>query len=143
MREALGSSMLFNLILIFTSVFIALMIGSIAYSKGFKVRNRIIDIIEKYDGYDKDAISEINENLMTIGYRNVGGSTNCSDHNGNKALENNSPYDYCIYRFTTSKGDYYGVTVYVQFDVPIIGAFLKFPLYGETRVLFNKNEVEG
>ena len=30
------------------------MIGSIAYSKGFKVRNRIIDIIEKYDGYDKE-----------------------------------------------------------------------------------------
>ena len=43
----------------------------------------------------------------------------------------------------TSKGEYYGVTVYVHFDIPIVGYFLNFPLYGETRILFDKNEVEG
>lgn len=143
MREALGSSMLFNLIMIFTAVFIALLIGSLAYSKGFKVRNRIIDIVEKHEGYTQDAIDEINENLASIGYRNVGDSNRCGPHNGTDALDNTSPYDYCIYRYMTSKGEYYGVTVYVHFDIPIVGYFLNFPLYGETRILFDKNEVEG
>lgn len=143
MREALGSSMLFNLIMIFTAVFIALLIGSLAYSKGFKVRNRIIDIVEKHDGYTQEAIEEINENLATIGYKNVGADNRCGPHNGIDALENTSPYDYCIYRYMTSKGEYYGVTVYVHFDIPIVGYFLNFPLYGETRILFDKNEVEG
>lgn len=143
MREALGSSMLFNIIMVFTAVFIALLIGSLAYSKGFKVRNRIIDIVEKHEGYTQEAVEEINENLATIGYKIVGDDQRCHPHNGISAMNNNSPYDYCIYQYTTSKGEYYGVTVYIHFDIPIVGYFLNFPLYGETRILFDKNEVEG
>lgn len=143
MREALGSSMLFNLIMIFTAVFIALLIGSLAYSKGFKVRNRIIDIIEKYDGYTQEAIEEIDENLAAIGYRIVGDDNRCGPHNGTEAIATSSSYDYCVYQYMTSKGEYYGVTVYIHFDIPIVGYFLNFPLYGETRILFDKNEVEG
>ena len=42
MKEAIGTSMVFNLIMVFTGVFIAILVGSIAYSKSFKIRNRII-----------------------------------------------------------------------------------------------------
>ena len=35
MKEAIGTSMVFNIILIFLGVFIALYVGSISYSKGF------------------------------------------------------------------------------------------------------------
>lgn len=54
MKEAIGTSMVFNLIMIFLGIFIILYVSSIAYSKGFKVRNRLIDIIEKYDGYTEE-----------------------------------------------------------------------------------------
>ena len=47
MKEAIGTSMVFNLIMIFLGIFIILYVSSIAYSKGFKVRNRLIDIIVK------------------------------------------------------------------------------------------------
>ena len=143
MKEAIGTSMVFNLILIFTGVFIALLIGSLAYSKGFKVRNRIIDIIEQHDGYTENSKIDINENLAAIGYKIVGLNDRCKSHNGTSALTNDGPYDYCVYEYQTSKGKYYGVTVYIHFDFPIVGDFINIPLYGETRILFDKNEVEG
>lgn len=143
MKEAIGTSMVFNLILIFTGVFIALLIGSLAYSKGFKVRNRIIDIVEQHEGYTEESKIEINENLSAIGYKIVGLNTRCQPHNGVSALENSGPYDYCIYEYQTVKGYYYGVTVYVHFDFPLIGDYINIPLYGESRIIFEKSEVEG
>ena len=143
MKEAIGTSMVFNLIIIFTGVFIALLIGSLAYSKGFKVRNRIINIIEQHEGYTEESKVEINENLAAIGYKIVGYDNRCQPHNGVPAVENLGPYDYCIYEYTTSKGKYYGVEVYIHFDIPLVSAFLNFPLYGETRIIFEKSEVQG
>ena len=140
MKEAIGNSMVFNLVIIFVGVFIALFVGSISYSKGFKVRNRIIDIIEAHEGYSKDASAEIDENLASIGYP-ISDKV-CSEYNGKKPMNINSPYRYCLYEYDTSKGNYYGVTVFIRFDFPLIQEFLEFGVYGETRIIFNKNEVE-
>ncbi len=141
MKEAIGTSMIFNLVMLFVGVFIALYVGTIAYSKGFKVRNRLIDIIEKYETYNDSARQEIEENLSSIGYQIV--DRECPSRDNAVNVDNDSNYRYCIYRYTTTKGDYYGVTVFIHFDLPLIGNFLEFPLYGETRILFDKNEVEG
>lgn len=142
MKEAIGTSMIFNLVMIFVGVFIALYVGSIAYSKGFKIRNRLIDIIEKHEVYNEDARLEIEENLASVGYQII--DRECpDDHPQAEEVINDSDYRYCVYRYKTSKGDYYGVTVFIHFDLPLIGGFLEFPLYGETRILFDKNEVEG
>ncbi len=141
MKEAIGTSMIFNLVMIFVGVFIALYVGSIAYSKGFKIRNRLIDIIEKYEVYNEDARLEIEENLAAVGYQII--DRECPDRNNAENVDVDSDYRYCVYRYETSKGDYYGVTVFIHFDLPLIGGFLEFPLYGETRILFDKNEVEG
>lgn len=142
MKEAMGTTMVFNLIIIFVSVFIVLLVGSLAYSKGFKVRNKIIDIIERNDGYNTTAKSQIDENLSNIGYYLMLNKT-CDSHNGTQPLPNNSSYRYCIYEYNTSKGKYYGVKVFIHFDFPIISGFIEIPLYGETRILFEKSEVEG
>ena len=149
MKEAVGTSMVLNIILIFVGIFIALYVGTIAYSKGFKVRNRIIDIIEKYDGYTSSAQKEIDENLKMVGYQ-INLSKKCGDidnpedpSNHAQSLSNNSSYNYCVYEFHTSKGYYYGVRVFIHFDFPIIGSFIEIPLYGESRILFEKSEVEG
>ena len=72
MREAIGSSLLFNLIIVIVIVMIAFLVGSLSYSKAFKVKNRIINIIEKYEGYnqtDSKLINEINSELKNMGYR--------------------------------------------------------------------------
>ena len=142
MKEAIGTSMVFNLIIIFVSVFIVLLVGSLAYSKGFKVRNKIIDLIERNEGYNDVAKEQINQNMYDIGYYMMI-NRSCESRNGVQPIPNDSPYRYCIYKYNTSKGEYYGVQVFIHFDFPIIGSFIEIPLYGETRVIFEKSEVEG
>lgn len=140
MKEAIGASFIFNLVMIFVGVMIALLVGSLAYSKGFKVRNRIIDIVQKYEGYTEEAREEINNNLKDIGYRIAG--KECKERGG-MTPEPERDYNYCIYRYETTKGPYYGVTVFIHIDIPIIGDWVEIPLYGETRILFEKDKVTG
>ena len=47
MNESTGNALIFYGIIIFTCLFIAFFIGSISYSKAYKVKNRIIEEIEK------------------------------------------------------------------------------------------------
>lgn len=142
MKEAIGTTMVFNLIIIFVVVFIILYVGAMGYSKAFKVRNKIIDIIELHQGYTTSAQEEIENNLSDIGYQlNI--NKTCSERNNNQPLDNESKYHYCVYENTTSKGKYYGVMVFIHFDIPLIGGFIELPMYGETRIIFEKSEVIG
>lgn len=149
MKEAIGTSLVFSLMMVFISVMIAILIGSISYSKGFKVRNRIIDRIEEYKGFSTtgDVALKIEEDLKNVGYRIVE-DVDCADmeYNGGtvSSLTNNNfnYYNYCVYEYKTDRGNYYGVTVFIQFDIPLIGNYIKLPVYGETRIMYDKNEVE-
>lgn len=47
MKEAISNAMIFNLIIVFVVILIMLFIGSLSYSKAFKVKNRIVEEIEK------------------------------------------------------------------------------------------------
>lgn len=135
MKEAIGTSMVFNLIMIFTSVFIALFVGSIAYSKSFKIRNRIIDIIEENRGYDDDAMAQIEENLASIGYQ-IGGDR-CPEKNNEQAMDPVSDYNFCVYKFQADRGAYYGVIAFIHLDIPIIGNRISIPIYGETKTIYD------
>lgn len=141
MKEALGTSVVFNLMMVFLGVIIAILIGSVAYSKGFKVRNRIIDIIEKNNGYNEQAAIDIANDLKKLGYR-VTDNKDCASRDGNYGIKNDE-YNYCIYTYSTSKGDYFGVTVFIQLDLPLIGKYINLPVYGETRVMIDRDILIG
>jgi DNA polymerase-3 subunit alpha (Gram-positive type) len=54
-RDAVGGSLLLNLIVIFTSVVILFFSGILAYSKAYKVKNKIIEIQNKgYEATNKE-----------------------------------------------------------------------------------------
>ena len=150
MKEAIGTSFVFNLMMIFIGVLIAMFVGSLAYTKGFKVRNKIIDIIEKYEKYDINdsaQIDEINDSLSSIGYQVRGDNTSkCKARgNANQVAETipNNDYEYCVYVYDTSRGKYYGVTVFIHVDIPLIGGLIDIPLYGESRLVYSKDEIKG
>ncbi len=150
MKEAIGTSFVFNLMMIFIGVLIAMFVGSLAYTKGFKVRNKIIDIIEKYEKYDINdsaQIDEINDSLSSIGYQVRGDNTSKCKARGNASqVENtipNNDYEYCVYVYDTSRGKYYGVTVFIHVDIPLIGGLIDIPLYGESRLIYSKDKIEG
>ncbi len=59
MNESMGNAMIFYGIIIFVILFIAFFIGSISYSKAYKVKNRIIEEIEKQGEYLQERNGDI------------------------------------------------------------------------------------
>lgn len=161
MKESIGSAFVLNIIIVFVAIFISLYVGSLAYTKNFKVRNRIIDIIEKHGGYTHEAQEEIAENLRAIGY-NVVDNVNCKNRSKSINLRQETNYNYCVYEYGScvtcnsqtgecvsnsgcdnDRGTYYGVTVFMHFDIPLVGGFFNIPIYGETRIIYDKDKVSG
>lgn len=147
MKEAIGTSFVLGLVITFLIIFMLLFATSLSYTKAFKVKNKIVELIEKYDDIlkvsvdtnnrlDNDLENEISNSLSEIGYRISVTPNNCPERNGKQALTKNTTanYEYCIYRYDTRKGTYYGVTTYIYYEVPIIGSSLRFPVYGETKI---------
>lgn len=149
MREAIGNSLLFNLVVVFVSLIILFFIGILAYSKAYRVKNRIIEIIEKHEDYSL-AYEEINASLGDFGYR-ITSKNECDSEKVKSHLEGltyngvsyervdddyNNDYNYCVFQLGNSGSNhYYIVTTFVQFDFPFIGDLLVFPVYGETKIL--------
>lgn len=143
MRESIGNSYVFNIIIVFVGIIILILIGSLSYSKAFKIKTKVISIIEKNKGYNNTTVrTEIDDYLNTAGYRVTrtsernNSSLRCKDVNGVKAMNTGNNYDYCIYRFDTVRGPYYRVTVFISFDIPVISSYLRIPMSGETRVIY-------
>lgn len=154
MRESIGNSLLLNLVIIFSGIVILFFIGIISYSKAYRVKNRIIDVIEKYDGYTTGAIDEINKSLSEAGYSLSTKNCNGAQRHLNEIISkkneageevplnigqlNSSEYNYCIYEISGKSSDsskYYMVATFVHFDFPVIGDFINIPVYGETKIL--------
>lgn len=148
MKSAIGNTFIMNFIIIFAIIFIALFIGSITYTKALRIKNRITDIIEQNGGYNPDLSvenGEITKFLKEAGYRiSTSKATDCTKLNGDTVDSDavqyptstaQSQYRYCIYKFDTKKGSYYGVKVFMYLDLPIIGDVIELPVYGETKVM--------
>ena len=139
MRESIANSYIFNLIIIFIGILIVILVGSLSYSKAFKIKTRMIEIIEKYETYNNGNIAtEINNLLNQAGYKvNRGARKGCPSLNDEASINNPSNYRYCVYRFDDSRGYYYSVMVFISFEFPIIGDVIEFPLTGQTRSFIN------
>lgn len=152
MREAIGSAFIVNMILVFIAVISALLIGSINYSKAYKVKDRIVYVIEKYDGWSDTTQTEIDKQLKSLGYRiDSGYNSNCeslykkkygsfynADYLKHGRNDGTNKFNYCVYlvHFDSGIGDYYSVTTFMRFDIPLIGGLLVFPISGETSVIY-------
>ena len=146
MREGVGHAFLFTIVIVILGIIMILLITSMVYSKTYKIKTKILDIIEKYDGDIGSARVEIQSYLTSIGYRrNVDNTQECPIKNGGAVLNNYDIYHYCLYEFdnTSNLGKYYGALVYIYFDIPFIGNVFEFPVYGETEVLFDKMYIGG
>ena len=161
MKEAIANAGVFNLVIIFVIILLAFFIGSLSYSKAFKVKNKIIEEIEKHQGYtigvNDSSEGRVEEWIKNIGYRqNVGNVKNTSvcpstaSGNGGEdgvLLNETGDYQYCVYEFDTCSeksdkakcGKYYRVITYMYFDIPIISQLLRLPVSGETMIF---NEVD-
>ncbi len=164
MHESLGYSVIFNIVIVFV-VIIFVFIGSVlVYFKSNKVSNVIADSIEKYSGYNKLSIEEINKNMSNLGYNkmkikceNLSEDDKCKVEEGNAQLLNDGSDGYCVYFCQTAKvvekqnesGNivktkvyyyYYKIKTNMMFKIPIINDILPLPIWSTTNVMYDFDE---
>lgn len=140
MREATGSSMLLYLVVFFVGIIILFFAGIMTYSKAYKAKNRIIEVIEEYGDYNaKDSKGEkIVEKVVSSSLKNMGYQTGSCPKIDTKQIPNTSGYKYCITKIDAGDpkgGKYYKVTTYVHFDFPVIGNAINIPVSGQTKII--------
>ncbi len=168
MSEAVGGAVNVALIAVFMVLISGYMAFNVSYVKAFKVKNRIIDLIEEYEGdCDPNEINactnKIHEYMDKIGYHNATGGQQkfCSDtvrmsNGSSKEVCCNRARGYCIgeVRVTTSEvsgskvvgetKSYYRVLTQVSIDIPIINKIMEnmrvFEVTGETKTIKIRNK---
>lgn len=136
MKESIGTTFVINIILVFLAVIGFLMIGFFGYSRAFKTKNKVIDIIEKHEGFTNAAKIEIDAYYKTIGYATNRAGKRCNNKARASETYSGTNYAYCVYQYTTGRGYYYSVTVYMTYNFPIIQSLIQIPVEGETKIIY-------
>ena len=155
MKGAIGNAFILNMVITFIIIFYMLLIGGIAYTKAYKVKNYLLDSIvsfEEASGFELfnevlDFDGTVNDYLAKSGYILNNDDHRCPAGDESYTILRDTgigKYDYCIYvrnyEITGKSSDYqerkysFKVISYMKFDFPIVGEFLKIPLSGETRI---------
>lgn len=148
-----------NLVITFILIFYMLLIGSMAYTKAYKIKNYLLNAVSDIDEKEGDLSNYLskekfktntNDYLRKVGYILSSNARTCPVKNadGYETVIDTTvgSYDYCIYmRYKNGSKenlndvmDYqynYMVLVYMKFDFPIVGNFIKIPITGETKTI--------
>lgn len=119
MREAMGGTGLFIIVLTFLTIFIGFLASVIQFARVYRIKNSIVNYIEEQEGI-MDSQELFEEKLASIGYNTKSGRkyTICKYDGGNR-------------------GVYYHVKLYVSFS--ILSASLNVAVNGETSLIDTGN----
>lgn len=162
MRESIGGTWLIGIVALFIVLFSAFMAYSINYTKAFRAKNGIIDLIEQNEGYtfyngpnidnmtqeqlmnDSSVQAQAYALVKSMGYDYGSKSENKVVCNNDGTISDATKIDaayqpggYCVYRFCNSDGTYrYKVVTYVMMKFPVINFGITVPIKGETKTLY-------
>lgn len=144
MKEAIANVGVFNLMIIFLVILMFFFVGSLCYSKAYKVKNHIVNEIEKNGGFNSSDKDELEGWLSEIGYKITTSPRSCPSVQDSDLVNTLGNYEYCIYKIDDSTSDVgsvrYKVIAYAYFDIPIIGGMIRLPVAGETKSITTINE---
>lgn len=120
MRESIGGTMLFWIVLFFMSIFITFLAAVIQYAKVYKIKNSMINYLEQGEGIASKA--EFENVLADLGYPQKG------------------KYVICRYG-AENRGGYYYIKLYATFSV--LNASVDVMVKGETRLIESGVYVKG
>lgn len=154
MREAIGGTWIFQIVVFFVLLFTGFMCLSINHSKAFNVKNSIVKTIEREEGIDLNnpeedpAIEKIVEYLKQTSYRTTGKcpSDEYMGYDRNGKIDSNHPA-FCIAKKDTRTGgdmpdmSYYQIVVFYQLDLPIFRSVFNFRVTGDTKIIMHSNGV--
>lgn len=151
MRDAFGGAFMLKLFLFFIIIYMCIMAGAISYTKAFRVKNSIINIIEQNSfggGSDFTTRKKISDYLQSINYNykeeQLRSYCTKMQDNGENAKSHN------IYIFENGacivphysdadngQGDvYYEVATFVHIELPFFGININVPVHGESKIIY-------
>lgn len=159
MKEAIATTWIYQIVIIFILIFVSFLVLTLSYSKGYKNKNEVLSVIEKYEGVTSDSLGIINSYLSYNNYNLKGhcpsgkgwyGVTNLNSASLS-AVKSNEKYYYCLQRKNTPKTSnlngskvYYNVKMFFRFNLPVLGNLKTFTIDGTTNDVFlNSNDLIG
>ena len=151
MRDAIGQVFALQVILAFVLLINGYMAYSVNYTRAFRVKNQIVNIIEQYEGPTDEAMAKIGSYVDGMTYRVPQTLINSfrnryASNNGDGEVSCQDGWCYIAHDVRTTGGDgemngtYYSVVTFVNIDIPVInnliglGDFLS--VSGETRTIY-------
>lgn len=156
MRESIGAGWLMTIVISFIVLFSGFLALSINYAKAYRIKDGIVERIQKYNGLNCDSLKDIDDYMLKIGYASRG---KCPEEyiNATKAFgvnkknnmvrldpTNNNLYNYCVIKTQSTntlegashmKGAYYKVAVFFSISLPIFQSSNLFMVSGETNYI--------
>ena len=154
MRDAIGGSISVFYIAVFIVIVSGYLAFSVTYNKAFRVKNKIINLLEIHKIYQGEAEEAIEDYIKEVGYSVVDEKTmgiSCSTYSNSSAYICKNGY--CITWISEtgpndeiSKG-YYKVTTAVRVDIPIINKIMPmfriFDVSGDTITIYDQEGSAG
>jgi hypothetical protein len=158
MRQAIGGAWLYSIVIVFMMFMIAYVSASLNYSRAYKVKTQVVNIIEEYQGITNDTTKKVAQIISANGYTTT---RYCSDviESGTKYIgilnttkvkrtagvpgaSGEKAQHVCITR-TSYKAPgslytdyYYDVSMFFKFNIPIFGDIFVFTVRGETNSIY-------
>lgn len=147
MRDSVGGTFMIYVLIIFLSVYIVFVAVAFNYARAFRVKNKVIDIIEQNEGIKEmdgndnltgitsGVFGQIDTYLNNVSYRvNNIGESNCK---GYDYINTNRGYYISKINQDSSidgiESSYYKVRTFVYIEFPFLKLKFTIPVNGETR----------
>lgn len=151
MRESIGGAWLLGIVLVFMSVFIAYIAITINYSNAFKMKTKMITVIEQYQGINSNSLQKMEGMLSDHAYKIKAMCPSSNDKylgvDGGVVTTNpTTKQRYCLYRekrVAQSGSDakyYYRLIVFFNFSLPVLGDLFTFKIDSETNAILYPND---
>jgi hypothetical protein len=141
MREATGNALLTMMMTSIIAIIMIFFVGSISYTKAYRIKNYIVNKIEENKGWNSTLRDDVDNYLKNAGYYVK--STTCpnvaSNVNNCILVPEQGKYDYCVYSCISGSDVYYKVITYSKFEFPVVGGLVKFDVKGETETFNDFN----
>ena len=165
MKESVGGISLTMIVITLILLFAGIMSMTISRSNAIAVKDKVMRIVEEYDGFDintdakyeeecegDDALCDILETLNSYSYRQTGTCPSYDNNNTGQKIEvagfkrngsqtSGNDAAFCIVKTPvgTSNSDrqlyYYKIIMFYGIDIPVIKTVLNFTATGETKML--------
>ena len=156
MRDSINGLWLFGIVMTLMVFLIAFVAISLNYSRAFRMKSEMVNVIEQYNGINGNTINKLDAITNSYGYRTTKkcgkkeGVTVIGIKDGYVTKNPKDAQEYCIYRteYTGSCNSayecdvkyIYNLDVFFSINLPLFGNIFTYTVSGETKQILYPEE---